>query len=113
MSNTGTEKNNAASCPNDAIVSCNSISAFDAKYKRAFDGQNPFTGERMPIPAFEKLASLIDSQWKHSWHWPEDHNKRLDAMRDSLTDEIDSAKRRLDELMIAKSILERIERECS
>ena len=87
------------------------MTPYDATYKKQFDGVNPFTHKPTMITAREKLAKMIDGSWRHSWHWPEDHNQWLEAARISLESEIDIATRRLEQLNGAKGLLFSIDKE--
>lgn len=89
----------------------NRISPYSAAYEKTFSVKKLSSGVEYGVTAFDMLASLIDSEWKHSWHWPGEHSAKLDAMAESLNSELCHAKNRLAELKLAKSILSRIDRE--
>jgi hypothetical protein len=81
------------------------MNEYEAKYVKSFEGRSAFRGDPIKITASEKLAILIDNDWKHSWHWPSDHNEWVAAVKKSLESEKENALARLDELRQAERII--------
>jgi len=90
----------------------NKLSPYEAKYNNTFEVPSLLNSTKTTkVSAISKLGLLIDSTWKYSWHWPNDHNAFLDKAQDDLNSEIAIALKRISELHEAQSILFSIERE--
>lgn len=87
------------------------ISPYEAKYGKQFKVPSCWGQDLRNGSARERLATLIDASWKHSWHWPDDHNSFLDKAQENLNTELTRAKERLAELESAQKILSIIDRE--
>ena len=90
------------------------MNSYEANYKKqfnGFDGVSPGCNHKIHVTARQKLADLIDGSWKHSWHWPVDHNDWLDAVRASLETEMSYANERLKQLRYAQQILSSIDKD--
>ena len=85
------------------------IKPHEFKYERKYSGTT-FFGKKTMLSHKEQLARLIDTDWHYSWHWPEDHDKCLDAIKRDLAAEMVSALDRVEELKQAKRILDATER---
>lgn len=86
------------------------ISAYECRYKEQFDASGAF-GSGTLLTARQKLARLIDSNWFHSHHWPQDHNTFLDKAQDDLNTELAYARDRLAGLEQAQNIISAIDRD--
>lgn len=89
-------------------MSKETITPYDAKWKRQFMGTNHITGESQLVTARENLANLVDGQWKYSWHWPNNHSSWVLKVQEDIDSELKRARKRLEELKEAQSILDRI-----
>jgi hypothetical protein len=85
-------------------------SLFLARTNKSYQKPDIWGREQVGCTAFERLAYLINSDWKHSMYWPfENDDEILPAIKKSLDSEIDSAHTRLAGLIEAKEILGSIE----
>lgn len=82
------------------------LTPYQCKYEKSFKGPSSYGGGIVDITPREKLAELINGEWKYSWHWSDtDHNKWLEQVKENLSDEFNSVNKRLLELEQAKIIL--------
>ena len=82
---------------------------YESTYKKTFKNYCPFARSDTPCTAIERLASLINSDWKHSCHWNYDDRCALyDDISGSLNREMDHALKRLKQLQEAERILDSI-----
>lgn len=85
------------------------MNGYDIKYNKHYSALSKITNKMIDVSAEEKLASLINSDWKHSWHWPKDIDEKwLDRVSDSLETEMKLAKDRIKDLKLAQEILDKI-----
>ena len=87
------------------------ISPYQCKYEDMFTGTGLMGDSCVLLTPRKKLAELINSEWKYSWHWKEDHNEWLTQVYGNLNDELEIAKKRLRDLECASRILNSIELE--
>lgn len=84
------------------------MNSFEAGYEKKYSGFNSFG--KADITAKRKISQLIDSDWHHSWHWPESICEEWkNKVQESLITEMDHAKKRLKDLELAQEILDQIE----
>lgn len=78
--------------------------------EKPFEEQSPFNSEyRYKVTAISRLATLINSDWKHSMYWNlEDRGQLYRQILTSLHDEKQRALKRLKELEDAENLLESI-----
>jgi len=82
------------------------LTPYQCKHEKSFKGTSPYGGGIVDVTPREKLAELINSEWKYSWHWSDaDHNKWLEQAKEALSREFNSVNKRLLELEEAKCIL--------
>jgi len=83
---------------------------YSATNDKAWEVPNRFNPKYIDkLSSLDELAHLINSAWKHSWHWNySDYKKLYEQINDSLNDEIKHAEQRMAGLMRAKEILENI-----
>ncbi len=89
----------------------NKISPYQCKYEKMITGAGFMGDGCVLLTPRDKLAELINSEWKYSWHWKEDHNEWLVQVKGNLNNELESAKKRLSDLECASRILNSIELE--
>ena len=87
------------------------ITPYQCRYEKMLTGSGLMGDSCVLLTPRDKLAELINSDWKYSWHWKEDHNEWVAQVSGNLNDELERAKKRLRDLECASRILQSIELE--
>jgi len=88
-------------------MSIDTITAYDAKYKKMYSGLNFF--RKCKVTAVAKIGQLVNSDWNYSMHWPSEvDDKWKIKVQEDINTELEYARKRLKDLELAQTILDKI-----